>query len=79
LRDADCTVATADGIKYAATGHWLTRFADAYLTELDDWVTRTLAGEPPTVTGADGRAALEIAVAASISAREGGPVRLPAA
>ncbi|HET7094115.1 MAG TPA: Gfo/Idh/MocA family oxidoreductase [Thermomicrobiales bacterium] len=79
LRDADCTVATADGIRYAAAGHWLTRFADAYLTELDDWVTRTLAGEPPTVTGADGRAALEIAVAATRSARDGVPVRLPVA
>ncbi|HEU5430818.1 MAG TPA: Gfo/Idh/MocA family oxidoreductase, partial [Thermomicrobiales bacterium] len=79
LRDADCTIATADGVTYAATGHWLTRFADAYLTELDDWVARTLAGEPPTVTGADGRAALEIAVAASRSALDGGPVPLPLA
>jgi scyllo-inositol 2-dehydrogenase (NAD+) len=79
LRAADCTVATADGVTYAATGHWLTRFAEAYLTELDDWVARTLDGEPPTVTGADGRAALEVAVAASRSAREGGPVRLPVA
>ncbi len=79
LRDADCTIATADGVHYAATGHWLTRFAEAYLRELDDWVARTLAGEPPTVTGADGRAALEIAVAATRSAREGTPVRLPVA
>jgi predicted dehydrogenase len=79
LRDADCTIATADGVHYAATGHWLTRFAEAYLRELDDWVARTLAGEPPTVTGADGRAALEIAVAATRSAQEGTPVRLPVA
>ncbi|HEU0113254.1 MAG TPA: Gfo/Idh/MocA family oxidoreductase [Thermomicrobiales bacterium] len=79
LRDADCTIATAAGVTYAATDHWLHRFADAYLTELDDWATRTLAGEPPTVTGADGRAALAIAVAATRSAQDGGPVRLPVA
>ncbi|MEZ4500959.1 MAG: hypothetical protein R2839_13005 [Thermomicrobiales bacterium] len=63
----------------AATGHgsWLNRFADAYLTELTDWVHRMLAGEPPRITGSDGRAALEIAIAAQQSLASGHKVRLP--
>lgn len=77
LRETACVVATAGGVTYDAVDHWLDRFGDAYLIQLDDWVRRTLAGEPPAVTGADGRAALEIAVAATRSSREGRSIRLP--
>jgi predicted dehydrogenase len=77
LRDTACVVATGAGVAFEPVTHWLARFGDAYLIQLDDWVRRTLAGEPPAVTGADGRAALEIAIAATRSARDGGPVRLP--
>jgi scyllo-inositol 2-dehydrogenase (NAD+) len=77
LRETACVVATADGVHHDAVDHWLARFGDAYLLQLDDWVRRTVAGEPPAVTGADGRAALEIAVAATRSAREGQAIRLP--
>ncbi|HEY7030259.1 MAG TPA: Gfo/Idh/MocA family oxidoreductase, partial [Thermomicrobiales bacterium] len=62
-----------------AIDHWLVRFGDAYLIQLDDWVRRTLGGEPPAVTGADGRAALEIAVAVTRSSREGRAIPLPLA
>ncbi|MEA2528678.1 MAG: scyllo-inositol 2-dehydrogenase [Thermomicrobiales bacterium] len=79
LQETACVVATADGVKFDAVDHWLARFGDAYLIQLDDWVRRMLAGEPPSVTGADGRAALEVAVAATLSAKEGQPVRLPLA
>ena len=57
-----CVVATERGLEQPAMDHWLTRFADAYLVELEDWVERTLRGEPATITGHDGRAALEIAI-----------------
>ena len=63
-------------VMLALTAEGPQRFGDAYLIQLDDWVRRTAAGEPPAVTGADGRAALEIAVAATRSAQEGGVVRL---
>jgi hypothetical protein len=36
-----------------------------------------LAGDPPAVSGADGRAALEIAVAATHSSREARPIPIP--
>jgi myo-inositol 2-dehydrogenase / D-chiro-inositol 1-dehydrogenase len=76
-RGSGCVVATYDGLQYPAMDHWLTRFDDAYLTELTDWVRRTLDGDPPSITGADGRAALEIAVAAQRSMASGEIVSLP--
>ena len=76
-RGAGCVLATADGLQQEAMDHWLVRYGEAYLTELTDWSRRMLAGEPPLVTGAAGRAALEIAIAAQRSMREGRVVQLP--
>jgi predicted dehydrogenase len=70
-RETDCVVATADGEIEQFVSHWLTRFGDTYRSELEDWVRRTLTGEPPAVTGADGRAALAIAIAATRAYEEG--------
>jgi predicted dehydrogenase len=64
-RETDCVVATAKDVHEQAVSHWLTRFGDTYRIELEDWVRRMLTGEPPAVTGADGRAALAIAIAAT--------------
>jgi predicted dehydrogenase len=47
--------------------HFLTRFADAYLLEVRDFVHTILAGKAPRITGDDGLKALEIAVAAENS------------
>ncbi len=73
----DCLLATEDGITTDGVDHWLIRFGETYRNELEDWARRTLAGEPPAVTGADGRAALAIAIAAQRSYREGRPISLP--
>ncbi|MGH2559788.1 MAG: Gfo/Idh/MocA family oxidoreductase [Thermomicrobiales bacterium] len=78
-RGTDCVLATEDGLASDAVGHWLDRYGETYLIELDDWARRTLAGEPPAVTGADGRAALEIAIAATRSYHEGRTISLPLA
>jgi predicted dehydrogenase len=77
LQQTACVLATEAGVVHDAVDHWLTRFADTYLVELADWVRRTLAGDPPAVTGADGRAALEIALAATRAAHEGSAISLP--
>jgi len=53
--------------------HFLTRFADAYVAELRDFVDNVLNDRPPRITGEDGLRALEIAVAAESSHREGKP------
>lgn len=77
INEPGLTIATGDGVRQAAVDHWLTRFGQTYLVEIEDWVRRTLAGEPSPVTGQDGRAALEIAMAAVTSYEEGRPVQLP--
>lgn len=48
-----------------------------YPQELEHFVTAFAAGRAPEVTGQDGRACLEILLAAYASARLGGPVELP--
>lgn len=73
---AGVMVATESGVRQAAVDHWLTRFGQAYLIELQDWVNRTLNGDPSPVTGADGRAALAIAMAATESYLTGRPVEV---
>jgi inositol 2-dehydrogenase len=47
--------------------HFLSRFADAYLSEAQDFVRAMLSGKAPRVNGEDGLRALEIAVAAEKS------------
>jgi predicted dehydrogenase len=69
-------LATEAGLQRDIVDHWLTRFGQTYLIELEDWVRRTLVGEPPFCTGEDGRAALAIAMAAIQSFHEGRPVTI---
>ena len=52
--------------------HFLSRFADAYLAEVRDFVHNMLHDRPPRVTGEDGMRALEIAIAAEESHVQGG-------
>jgi inositol 2-dehydrogenase len=58
--------------------HFLTRFADAYVAELRDFVQTMLKGEAPRVTGEDGLKALAIAVAAEESHKQGKPIAVSA-
>jgi hypothetical protein len=48
---------------------FLTRFADAYVTQIRDFVQNVLNGRPPRITGDDGLRALAVAVAAENSYR----------
>jgi predicted dehydrogenase len=77
IQGTACVLATSEGLQQPAMDHWLNRYGNAYLTELTDWSRRMLGGEPPFVTGADGRAALEIALAAQRSMLEGRTIQLP--
>ena len=56
--------------------HFLSRFADAYVAEVRDFVHNMLHDKPPRVTGDDGLRALEIAVAAENSHRQGKPCKV---
>lgn len=56
--------------------HFLTRFADAYLAEVSDFVHSTLHEKPVRVTAQDGLKALEIAVAAENSILQSKPCQV---
>jgi inositol 2-dehydrogenase len=56
---------------------YVERFAQAYRDEVADFVECVLEDKQPKVTAMDGRAALEIGAAATISIKEHRPVSLP--
>ena len=63
------------GSSHILADHFLTRFADAYLAEVRDFVHNMLHDRPPTVSGEDGMRALEIAIAAEESHLQAGAPR----
>lgn len=58
---------TSNGSSQDLADHFLTRFADAYVEEVRDFVQTILNDRTPRVSGDDGLKALEIAVAAETS------------
>jgi scyllo-inositol 2-dehydrogenase (NAD+) len=76
LQRHSAMVLTGNGGSQAMEHHFLTRFADAYLAEMQDFVQRMATDQPPLVTGEDGFRALAIAVAAENSLRQSKPVKV---
>jgi scyllo-inositol 2-dehydrogenase (NAD+) len=67
---------TSEGSSQVLADHFLSRFADAYLSEMRDFVHRMLTDAQPAVSGEDGLRALEIAVAAEQSHLQNKPCRV---
>jgi len=67
LQKTPVTFLTTHGSNEILADHFLTRFADAYLAEVQDFVHMILTDQQPRVTGEDGLHALRIAVAAENS------------
>src|SRR5215472_837102 len=67
LQKTPATFLTTHGSNEILADHFLTRFADAYLAEVQDFVHMILTDQQPRVTGEDGLRALRIAVAAENS------------
>jgi scyllo-inositol 2-dehydrogenase (NAD+) len=65
------TFLNAGGSTHTLADHFLSRFADAYLAEVGDFVHNILHDRAPHVSGDDGLKALEIAVAAETSHLQG--------
>jgi len=76
LRQEPVTFLTSQGSSEPVADHFLTRFANAYVTEVTDFVQSMLAGLAPRVSGEDGLKALQIAVAAEKSYLESKPCQV---
>jgi predicted dehydrogenase len=76
LEKTAATFLNANGSTQILADHFLSRFADAYLAEVRDFVHNMLHDRPPQVSGEDGLKALAIAVAAENSHLQRKPCRV---
>jgi len=76
LRETPILVMTKDGITHDTVPYFTERFEQAYITQLQDFVENVLQGKPPAVSCADGVAALQASVAATLSFKENRPVKI---
>ena len=76
LQQAPAVFLSARGGEQSLADHFLTRFADAYLAEVRDFVHNMLHDLAPRVTGDDGLKALAIAVAAEKSYLQAKPIEV---
>ena len=76
LRQNSATFFKPSEGSYQLEDHFLSRFREAYVTEVIDFVDTILSDRAPRVTGADGLRAVEIAAAAEKSYRAAAP-RVP--
>ena len=76
LRQNSATFFKSNGGSYELADHFLSRFREAYLAEVTDFVRTILSDQLPRVTAEDGLRALEIAVAAQTSHRSSAPCLL---
>lgn len=76
LRETPILVLTKEGVTHDTVPYFPERFEQAYVSQLQDFVNNVLADKMPSVTCADGVAALNLAVAATQSFREGRPVKV---
>jgi len=72
LEKTPATFVSAAGGSRSLCDHFFSRFGDAYVAEMRDFVHNMLHDRPPRVTGEDGMRALEIAIAAEESHRQAG-------
>jgi predicted dehydrogenase len=73
LRQNSATFLKPNEGSYELEDHFLTRFQEAYVAEVIDFVDTILSDRAPRVTGEDGLRAVEIAVATEKSFRTGAP------
>ena len=74
FRHTPVLVMTKEGISHDAVPHFMQRFENAYLAQIEDFVTKVRTGAPPSISGVDGFAALQIGLAATRSLHENTPV-----
>jgi scyllo-inositol 2-dehydrogenase (NAD+) len=78
LRETPILVMSKSGITHDTVPYFTERFEQAYISQLQDFVNNLLERKPPSVTCADGVAALQASAAATLSFKENRPVELRA-
>jgi myo-inositol 2-dehydrogenase/D-chiro-inositol 1-dehydrogenase/scyllo-inositol 2-dehydrogenase (NAD+) len=77
VEQAGFTKVTVDGqVTGRAVKSWRTLFKDAYLAEMEHFVSSILKNTTPRVTGVDGQRAVEAVIAVNQSIRTGQPVSI---
>ena len=76
LRETPILVMTKDGVTHDTVPYFTERFEQAYITQLQDFVNNVLQSKPPSITCADGVAALQASAAATLSFKENRPVKM---
>jgi len=69
-------VKTRAGVTHDTVPYFMQRFAEAYAAEIKDFVACLESDKEPTVSGHEGRKAVAIGVAATMSRDEGRPVEM---
>ena len=75
-RQTPILVMTKEGITHDVVPYFMQRFESAYLAQIQDFVDNVLKGREPSITGADGIAAMRISLAATQSFKENRPVEM---
>lgn len=76
LRETPVLVMTKNGITHDTVPYFTERFEQAYITQLQDFVENVVQNKTPSVTCADGVAALQASAAATLSFKENRPVTI---
>jgi scyllo-inositol 2-dehydrogenase (NAD+) len=76
FRETPIFVMTKEGITHDVVPHFMDRFEKAYLAQIQDFVDKVLQDQEPSITGADGVAALRVSLAATTSLKENRPVEI---
>jgi scyllo-inositol 2-dehydrogenase (NAD+) len=74
LRETPLMVLTKDGVNHDTVPYFIERFEQAYIAQLQSFAENVIHGRPPSITCADGLAALRISLAATLSLKEARPV-----
>ena len=76
LRETPILVMTKEGITHDTVAYFTERFEQAYISQLQDFVDNVRNDRRPSVTCADGVAALRVSAAATLSFKENRPVKI---
>lgn len=76
LRETPVLTLTKKGVTHDVVPHFMERFGEAYLTQIQDFTDNVLKDKEPTISAKDGVLALKVGLAATKSLHENRPVKL---